>query len=182
MAYPNNPREVRQVLHTVYDRYKQGVDIFPAGRPALPVGEYPRKTQPIAKTLLNACLRIDLDRQYFDTWLEGSVNGVQKTGGKGVIVTRIGINAVQFASISPDTEAAGRVQVVQGLFAGEERDALFEHLDLKMTDGRILSYREGKLAEEPTPEGVILRGYPQVVARPHAAASLFIAQPETQAA
>lgn len=168
MAWPTmNPRGVRSLMHTVYDRYAAGVDMYPHYRFKGEPGDYPRKTQPIARLIFNAWSVIDEDRAYFGDAIDTCMRilgGVERDDAGGrFVITKVGRNAVRFASIDPGTPP----RITHGEFRREEFLPILEHLDIGMTDGSTLSFRDGKVINAPDAAivrqsnvaGIYLTGY-----------------------
>lgn len=113
MSYrnPQHPGEVRTVLQTAYDRYVTGVDMFPRARWQAPVNVLPQKTQPAARALERAWMRIDEDEAYFrDAMLAAADFAVAKVatgeldGGGMSVVTLVGRNCVKMVTIEPKAD------------------------------------------------------------------------------
>jgi hypothetical protein len=166
MSYPNQqrPGEVRAYFHNVYERYAQGVDVFPKARLAADVDALPRKTQKIAGILNNAWAIIDGDRDYFEAQTRSAVEQIEASGretARGVVIAKVGINAVRFSSVALE---AGQFTITHGTFSGDDKNELFRDLELPMTNGVNLHIIDGELQGEPCPDALVLRDRPDGVA------------------
>ena len=159
-----DPRYVRQVMHTSYDRYVDGTDKFPRLRfaPEATTEAFPRKTQPIAATLLREWGIIHQDENYFVTATLSLVE-IAKTHAdesepwRGLSLVRIGRNAVNMAMVASVPEQEPEVQILDC-----RRDEFLEQfggvvINLSSTEG--LRIAEDMLAANPTiaPVGLVVR-------------------------
>lgn len=166
LGYPSNkdPRHARAYMHNVYERYVQGIDVFPRARLAVSPAELPRKSRQIASTLFEAWRVIDLDRKFFgDSALE-LIERLKAKDGKearsGIVINKVGKNAVQWGKV---TVTDGQSQLIHGVVAGEERDELFANLPIRLSDGRTINITDGHVMEPPAPDGLTFRGRPDGV-------------------
>lgn len=173
-AYPDfrNPREVRSYMHTVYDRYVHGTDLFPKIRVLEPEA-FASKSRAIARTLFREWTIIDEDNDYFHDMLLTSAlklkSAEKPTVGK--IIAKAGRNAVNFAFI----EMPGQKQPGSIIHGVQDAKSIIESLEgdvLRLTDGRSLTYVNGDLQPEPSPDGIIIRK--------SGASGIFIAKPQPE--
>lgn len=158
-AFPDvkNPREVRALMHTIYDRYIHGHDLFPKIRLSDPE-LLSRKSKDIGRLLFNAWSIIDEDNRFFDQAIEDAVVilGKQESPNLGSIVTTVGRNAVNFAFIETVGDGSP-VKVIHGIQDRQSFTRYAETHPQLLSDGRVVSFANGHLQPQPTPEAVIYR-------------------------
>jgi hypothetical protein len=159
-AFPraNNPREIRAMMHTAFDRYVHGEDMFPKVRMSNP-DLAPRKTIDIAQALSREWEIIDEDQTYFTNMLILGTEYLRSLGGqkKGAqINAKVGRNAVNFALISVPGNGE-QDTVCMGTQDRPSFVASLQESPLKLVDGRRLVYVGGDLQPDPIPEAIVER-------------------------
>ena len=135
-------REVRRMMHTVYDGYVSGTDRFPRYRFVGQAEDYARKTQPIAKALFLAWDIIDEDRLVHRTLVEKATQRVEETGAvlNEVIINKIGRNAVNLFSMTDEDSGP---KALFGEFDRAEFVEQFEGHVFTRTDGETVTLNGG---------------------------------------
>jgi len=163
MSYPNgrNPREIRSYLHTAYDRYIHGVDVFPSVIVSpTDVVKLPSKTQPIAAALSAASLGIaedalrtqrdceNIGKRMFVLWREHG-------GSKAIVVGRLGLNAARMSILE---YPAGSDQGYRDFkdFDGDFKDELMSSDPFDIVKRLFSSNRGIDITEQP-PHYVVIR-------------------------
>jgi hypothetical protein len=146
---PDNPKEFRTALHTFYEEYAQGTVNFPrirlVGNPDKVEG-LPRKTRPIARTMIKAWNEIDAERathralvQFHrenphDTLLNGT--------GNGMVIGNAGRNALDLTLFTPVEGGFATHSMLVGprpVKEGFLREAKMELVDGRMVDAGIFT-------------------------------------------
>lgn len=158
MNYPDmkNPRHVRSRIYNTYTQYMNGTDIVPRLRIRREVEELPRKTQPIAALLAIEWATIDGDREYFNAALQKTYDILaareDPESKHGLIVTRIGRNAVYLAEVDAANNRMNFGQYTLGQFTqmipdeGLAGGAITRRGDYLHGDFKGLIEREGNVS------------------------------------
>jgi hypothetical protein len=147
MINPMDPGEVRTLMHTVYDGYNSGRDMYPRYRFRGSPDQYPRRTQGVARAIFNAWSIIDEDRAYFNdsvNMIVDALGGINAEGESRLVLTRIGRNAVKMFSLQPGPNP----QAMVGEFRADEFVEQMDGLELQLTDGGVVTLRDGQMNGE----------------------------------
>ena len=145
---PRDPREVRAAVHTGYERYAQGIDMFPRLRIAGSADLFPRKTQPIAAALIGAWDRIDEDNAYFEDASRAVVRTAVENHQRGIeyeamlVITQVGRNCVKLTSVSQGEQ---QPEASIGVFDRADFVEQFDGVEIQGTDGRSVVLRDGQM-------------------------------------
>jgi hypothetical protein len=143
---PSNPQEMRRLLHTVYEPYAQGIVSFPRARVTGDLESVPKRTQPIAKALIDAWAEIDDGREIHQALVRhvlkdprAALTDAEGKTGRGMVVSKIGRNSLTEVIFTPVFE---RGIVVLETNAIGPRSAVDEYLaqhSVTLSDGRTIT-------------------------------------------
>jgi hypothetical protein len=155
---PSNPREMRTLLHAIYEPYAQGVINYPSSRIQGEVESLPERTIPIAQALVDAWRRIDADTAVHKALIrnvlkdpEASLFDEQGNPHRGIVVSRIGKNSLVEVVFTPAT-LEERLVLIETRDVGP-RSAVEQYIEnsrVELADGRIIT--GGGFDGEQTPD------------------------------
>lgn len=149
-------RDVRRMMHTVYERYADGVDRYPryrfTGRPDM----YAKKTQPIARAVFGAWERIDEDRIMHKSLVDRAILSYERTGAvlNTLVVNKVGRNAVRLFQFIDDD---GAPKAVFGEFDATEFVEEFDGFTWRRADGETLTLANGTLESTVPFDAMLVR-------------------------
>jgi hypothetical protein len=158
-----DPKYVRGAMHTSYERYIAGIDIFPRLHvaPQATPEHFPRKTQGIAEALIRAWRGIREDREYFGETAQMLVNRSEAYDGeepfRGLSIVRMGRNAVGMAMVT-DTPEEG-IQVFAETARTKTFMERFGGLVVRVGGDQAIKIADNIIAANPgiMPAAVIVR-------------------------
>lgn len=159
-----DPKYVRQVMQTSYERYIDGTDMLPrvGFSPEATAERFPRKTQPIAAALLRAWGIINQDRDYFDSATRSLVakarhKNIESEELYGISIVRIGLNAVKMGTVTAIPRQEPHVEITEG-----RRDEFIEEYGGKVIElggGKVIRLTGDMLSDHPdfSPDVCVVR-------------------------
>lgn len=142
-----DPRQVRAILATTYERYASGIDLFPKKRLAFPADHLGKRSVRYGLMLEGAWGEIDTDREYFRDSLKLIGAITLESGKKHTSVIRIGRNAVALGTADAHN---GHVDIGVSVVSIDDMKAMIRRgVFYHATGNRVSVNEEGDIKVEP---------------------------------